>query len=322
MGLLEKIKQEAAKSGASKGKFMYFRPDEKKRVRFLQELDDGLEIPFHDNFERGINVPCQEIFGKDCPYCEDEDLRTRSQFAFSVYDYDAKEVKILMQAVNQCSAIPALVNMAETYGTITDRDYVLKKTGKGSTSSFTIIPMDKNKFRNEKAKALSKKALLKYLNQAFPCDKSDDDDYEDDEDDDYTPKSKSHGKVKKQVKHDEEEYDYSEMSPRELYNLCEEREIEAEPKMKSKYYIELLEEYDDNKAGKDDDWDDEDNTSDYSDMSVRELYDLCCDRDIECQKKRPAKYYINLLKEDDAAHDDWDDEEDSDEDEWEEDDEG
>lgn len=269
MGLLDKMKQEAAKSGASKGKFMYFRPDEKKRVRFLQELDDGFEIPFHDNYERGINVPCQEIFGKDCPYCEDEDLRTRSMFAFSVYDYDAKEVKILMQAVNQCSAIPALVNMAETYGTITDRDYVLKKTGKGSTSSFTIIPMDKNKFRNEKAKALSKKALLKYLNQAFPCDVSDDD-YED-EDDDYEDSHKKPNTKKKKASED--------------------------------------------------DWDDEDNTSDYSDMSAKELYDLCCDRDIECQKKRPAKYYINLLKEDDAAHDDWDDEEDSDEDEWEEDDE-
>ena len=270
MGLLDKMKQEAAKSGASKGKFMYFRPDEKKRVRFLQELDDGFEIPFHDNYEKGVNVPCQEIFGKDCPYCEDEDLRTRSQFAFSVYDYDAKEVKILMQAVNQCSAIPALVNMAETYGTITDRDYVLKKTGKGSTSSFTIIPMDKNKFRNEKAKALSKKALLKYLNQAFPCDKSDDDDYEDDEDD-YEDSNKKPNTKKKNASED--------------------------------------------------DWGDEDNTTDYSDMSARELYDLCCDRDIECQKKRPAKYYINLLKEDDAAHDDWDDEEDSDEDEWEEDDE-
>ena len=174
-----------------------------------------------------------------------------------------------MQAVNQCSAIPALVNMAETYGTITDRDYVLKKTGKGSTSSFTIIPMDKNKFRNEKAKALSKKALLKYLNQAFPSDVSDDD-YEDDEDD-YEDSHKKHNTKKKNASED--------------------------------------------------DWDDDDNTSDYSDMSARELYDICCDRDIECQKKRPAKYYINLLKEDDAAHDDWDDEEsedDEDEDEWEE----
>ena len=269
MGLLDRMKHEAAKSGASKGKFMYFRPDDKKRIRFLQELDDGLEIPFHDNFERGINVPCQEVFGKDCPYCEDEDLRTRSQFAFSVYDYDANEVKILMQAVNQCSAIPALVNMAETYGTITDRDYVLKKTGKGSTSSFTIIPMDKNKFRNEKAKPLSKKALLKYLNQAFPCDDSEND-LEDDEDDYEDSHKKPNTKKKK---------------------------------------------------ASEDDWDDEKNTSDYSDMSARELYDLCCDRDIECQKKRPVKYYINLLKEDDAAHDDWDDEEDSDEDEWEDEDE-
>lgn len=268
MGLLDRMKHEAAKSGASKGKFMYFRPDDKKRIRFLQELDDGLEIPFHDNFEMGINVPCQEVFGKDCPYCEDKDLRTRSQFAFSVYDYDAKEVKILMQAVNQCSTIPALVNMSETYGTIMDRDYVIKKTGKGPTSSFTIIPMDKNKFRNEKAKPLSKKALLKYLNQAFPCDDSEDD--LDDDEDDYEDSHKKPNTKKKKVSED--------------------------------------------------DWDDEDNTSDYSDMSARELYDLCCDRDIECQKKRPAKYYINLLKEDDEAHDDWDDE-DSDEDEWEEDDE-
>lgn len=265
MGLLDKMKQEAAKSGASKGKFMYFKPDEKKRVRFLQELDDGFEIPFHDNYEKGVNVPCQEIFGKDCPYCEDEDLRTRSMFAFSVYDYDAKEVKILMQAVNQCSAIPALVNMAETYGTIVDRDYVLKKTGKGSTSSFTIIPMDKNKFRNEKAKALSKKALLKYLNKAFPCDASDDDD------DDYEDSYKKPNTKKKKASED--------------------------------------------------DWEDDDNTSDYSDMSARELYDLCCDRDIECQKRRPVKYYINLLKEDDEAHDDWDEEEDDDEDDWEDDDE-
>ena len=268
MGLLDRMKHEAAKSGASKGKFMYFRPDDKKRIRFLQELDDGLEIPFHDNFEMGINVPCQEVFGKDCPYCEDKDLRTRSQFAFSVYDYDAKEVKILMQAVNQCSTIPALVNMSETYGTIMDRDYVIKKTGKGPTSSFTIIPMDKNKFRNEKAKPLSKKALLKYLNQAFPCDDSEDD--LDDDEDDYEDSHKKPNTKKKKASED--------------------------------------------------DWDDEDNTSDYSDMSARELYDLCCDRDIECQKKRPAKYYINLLKEDDEAHDDWDDEEDSDDD-WEEDDE-
>ena len=42
MGLLDKIKNEAAKSGASKGKFIYFRPDEKKRIRFLQEMMEAL----------------------------------------------------------------------------------------------------------------------------------------------------------------------------------------------------------------------------------------------------------------------------------------
>lgn len=311
MGLLDKIKNEAAKSGASKGKFIYFRPDEKKRIRFLQELDDGFEVQFHDNYERGINVPCQEIFGKDCPYCEDDDVRTRSLFAFSVYDYDAKEVKILMQAVNQCSAIPALVNMSETYGTITDRDYVLKKTGKGATSSFSIVPMDKNKFRNEKAKALSKKSFLKYLNQAFPCDANSDDDEDDNFDDDV------HRNKSSKKKSENDDVDYSEMTPKQLYNLCEKREIEAEPKMSAKYYINLLEEYDDENSS--DGWENDEDENDYSDMSPKELYKLCDDRGIDCKTKMSAKYYINLLQEDDKAHDDWDDEESEDEDEWDED---
>ena len=51
-------------------------------------------------------------------------------------------------------------------------------------------------------------------------------------------------------------------------------------------------------------------------MSPRELYELCKERDIEVETRKPAKYYINLLKEFDEAQDDWGD---SDEDEWEDD---
>ena len=65
MGLIDKIKEESKKSGQSKGKFLYFKKDEKVRVRFLSDFEEGLEIPFHDSFEEGINVPCQEIFGRD-----------------------------------------------------------------------------------------------------------------------------------------------------------------------------------------------------------------------------------------------------------------
>ena len=115
------------------------------------------------------------------------------------------------------------------------------------------------------------------------------------------------------------------MSVKELYKLCEDREIECEPKMKAKYYIELLEEYDENGGlpwktpdddSSDDEWDEEE-TSKYEGKSAKELYKLRQERKIEAMPKKNETYYINLLEEDDKAHDDWDEEDDSDEDdEW------
>ena len=275
MGLLDKIKSDVAKSGSNKGKFIYFREGQKVRVRFLNDMDEGMEVKFHDSFERGINVPCQELFGRNCAYCEDDDLRTRSQYVWSVYDYESKEVKLFMFAVNNCSPIPALMAMYETYGTLTDRDYVITVTGKQQNKTFSVVPMDKNKFRNEKAKPYSEKSILKMLDKAFPADDSGEDE---DEDEDEKPMKKK--PVKEKVKPKKSEPD-------------------------------------------EDEWDDEDADAeqDYSEMSSKELFKLCKDRDIDCVPKKPAKYYINLLEEYDAAQEDWGDEEDAedDEEEWEDD---
>lgn len=239
MGLLDKIKADVKKSGQNKGKFIYFREGQKQRVRFLVDMDDGMEVKFHDSFELGINVPCQEIFGRSCNYCDEENLRTRSQYIWSVYNYETKEVQLFMFPVNNCSPIPALMAMYENYGTLTDRDYVISVTGKAQNKTFSVVPMDKVKFRNTKAKPYSEKAILKMLDKAYPCDDAD----EDEEDDYDSDKEWS----------DKEENDYSDMSPKELYKLCKEREIEAETRKPAKYYINLLEEYD--KAQ--DDWRDE-----------------------------------------------------------------
>lgn len=235
---------------------MYFREGEKKRIRFLNDFEDGMEIPFHDSYEQGLNVPCQELYGKECVYCGAEGLRTRSLFAWSVYDYDTKEVKILMQAVNNCTAIPAIMALYENYGTLLDRDLVITRSGKQQSTTYAVVPMDKNRFRNEKAKALSDKAILKYLSQAYPDPDADD---EDDDDDDYVePKSKTKKATSAAKGADEdwgeEELDYTEMSAKELYQLCKERKIEVLPKKSEKYYIKQLEEYDQ----ANDDWADDD----------------------------------------------------------------
>lgn len=276
MGILNRIKEETKKSGQSKGKFMYFREGEKKRVRFLTEFDDGIEVLFHDSFEQGINVPCQEMYGKDCEYCEMEGLRTRSLFAWSVYDYDAKEVKILMQAVNNCTAVPALMALYENYGTLLDRDLIITRSGKQQSTTYAVIPQDKNKFRNEKAKAMSEDRILKYLAQAYP-----DENASDDEDEDFDEKPARKNKNTKS-------------KPASV------NKRKSEPE--------------------DEDWDDENEDMDYSEMSAKELYQLCKERDIEAVAKKSEKYYIRLLEEYDQADEDWNDDEndDEDDDDWDE----
>lgn len=277
MGLLNSIKNDAKKSGQNKGKFIYFREGQKVRIRFLQDMDDGMEILWHDSFERGINVPCQELFGRECEYCDDDSLRTRKQYCWSVYNYETKEVQLFMFPVNNCSPIPSIVAMYETYGTLMDRDYVISVSGKQQNKTFSVVPMDKVRFRNEKAKPFAQKTVLKMIDKAWPAEDSDDDDDEDD-----TPKrrpKKSTGKPKSKSKREEEEDDEDDYDAEESW-----------------------------------DEDDEDEEQDYSEMTPPELYKLCRERDIEAQKKKPAKYYIKLLEEYDEAHEDWDED---DEDEWE-----
>lgn len=275
-GLIGKMKDDVKKSGANKGKILYVRDGSKVRVRFLQELDDGLEVVMHDSFDKGINVICQEQLGKHCDYCEMDGLRTRSNYVWSVWDYDSNEVKLMMYAVNNCSPIPALLALNETYGTITDRDYVISVHGKQQNKQFSVVPLDKVKFRNEKAKPMTEKAIWNVLSKAFPTDDASD---EDDEEEDY----------------EEEEKTAKKAAPKKTVPAKKAPSKEVEE--------------DDDDA----DWgDEEDAVPDYSEMSARELYTECKNRKIECKPKMPAKYYINLLEEDDKANEDWGDEDDDD----------
>lgn len=285
MGLLDNIKKDAKKSGQSKGKFIYFREGQKQRIRFLQDMDEGMEIVWHDSYEQGINVPCQEHFGKDCPYCEDDSLRTRSQYAWSVWNYETNEVQVFMFPVNNCSPLPALVALYETYGTLTDRDYVISVSGKQQNKSFSVVPMDKAKFRNQKAKPFSEQALLKMIDKAWPAEDTGDEDDEDEAPKKKRGPKKSGGKTKTKKSYDEDE-----------------------------------DEDEDDYSDEDFDDEEEEDEDEYEDLSPKELFNLCKKRKLDAAPKKSAKYYINILREADKAEDDWGDDDDE-EDDWEEDDE-
>ena len=236
-GLVNSIKNDVKKAGTSKGNFTFIREGQKIRVRFLQDMDDGMEVVFHDSFSDSINVPCQEIFDRECPYCEDDRVRTRSQYIWCVYNYESKKVELFMFPVNNCSPVPALLAMYDTYGTITDRDYVISVSGKGPDKKYAVVPMDKAKFRNEKAKPFSEKKILQLLDKAYPCEDEDGNvlgDDEDDEDDFPTNKpsnkakkggkntstGKSTSKKKKPVEDDEDDdYDDEDWAKRKMMTL-------------------------------------------------------------------------------------------------------
>lgn len=281
MGLLDDIKNDVQKSGTNKRKFIYFKAGTKVRVRFLQDMEDGLKVVFHDSFANSINVPCQETFGRDCTYCEDESLRTRDQYIWCVWNYDAKEVQLFMFPVNQCSPVPGLVSLYEAYGTLTDRDFVITKQGQQQSTTYSIVPMDKVKFKNTKAKPFSKSKVLSLLDKAFPADNSSDDDDDEDEDE-IQSRRKTRSKSKTKRHHDPEPED---------------------------------EEDEEDDMDEDDDESDDDSESDYESMSARELYDECLDRGIKVKPRKPSGFYIKLLKQDDNSDDE---EEDEEEDDWDE----
>jgi hypothetical protein len=285
MGLVDDIKGAVKRSGANKGKFLYFKPGTKIRVRFLQELDDGLKVLFHDSYQAGINEPCQELFDRECKHHEDEDLRHGDVYMWSVWDYESKEVKILMGRVNNCSPIPALVGMYDTYKTIMDRDYVITKNGSGTTASFTVVPMDKVKFRNEKVTPFSESKVLKLIDKAFPADSD-----EDDEDEDEEPKKKKKGK--KVSKSDEKK------KKKKPVDEDEEEDEEAEEEAEEEEAEE-----------------DEEESEDYEDMTAKELYKLCKKHKIDVQPKKSESFYIKKLKA--ADEEDSDDEDEEDDEAWE-----
>ena len=204
-------------------------------------------------------------------------------------------------------------------------------------------------FETKKEKKTSVTDSVKKLIASLMSDKKEDDEEEEDleedeeEDEDDEPRSKKKPnapKVKPKAKpepEDEEEDDdigvaelpdedeLLQMSAKELYALCKERDIDAKPKKTVDYYVGLLEEWRGDNSEPDeeeDNWDDEDEDEgapDYSEMSTKELYQLCKERKIDVMPKKPAKYYIAQLEEYDRAQGDWgDDEDDYDDDqEWE-----
>lgn len=201
MNLIKKMKDRIAKSGTSKKEILYFGKDSVKRIRFLQELDTGFNFQFHSNWDPAIYELCQDPEDhEDCKRCK-EGIALQDEFAWSVWSYDDQAVRILKFKASGVSPIPGLIEMYEEFGTIMDRDYKIKKVGSGMGSSFVVTPLDKERFKNSKAKPFTEKQMLELFKEAYKSSGNEDTDDEDDDDEEEEEEeaSKKSSRSKKQA---------------------------------------------------------------------------------------------------------------------------
>ena len=244
---LDQIKTAVKNSGSSKKDILYFGADTSKRIRFLQELDDGHSYTFHSDFETKIYEPCQDQEDhEDCKLCQ-QGIGTKEVFVWSVYDYDTSSVKLLAIKATGISPVPALIEFFEEYGTIMDRDYKIKKVGKGMGGSYTVTPLDKEKFGVKKAKPYSEKEIWEMFKKAYSSkdveDEDDDDEDEEEEDVKSTKKSKK-AKKEKSLKDKYLELDWDEVRDIALEIGMTKKELKAFDEDVDELVEELFDNYD------------------------------------------------------------------------------
>ena len=244
---LDQIKTAVKNSGSSKKDILYFGADTSKRIRFLQELDDGHSYTFHSDFETKIYEPCQDQEDhEDCKLCQ-QGIGTKEVFVWSVYDYDTSSVKLLAIKATGISPVPALIEFFEEYGTIMDRDYKIKKVGKGMGGSYTVTPLDKEKFGVKKAKPYSEKEIWEMFKKAYSSkdvDDEDDDDEEEEEEEVKPTKKSKKAKKEKSLKDKYLELDWDEVRDIALEIGMTKKELKAFDEDVDELVEELFDNYD------------------------------------------------------------------------------
>lgn len=215
---IQKLKQQIAQSGQSKKGFWFVKEGSKRRIRFLKgtpkdvgtDLEKGVTIPWHSKWEGQKNVvdsPCLSLYGKQCPFCDMEEVKVRERFAWSIYDYEAKEVQIFLFYANRNSPITHLATCYEEWGTIVDRDLTIARNGSGTDTTYTVMPGSPSKFRFD-ASPFRERKILDMVWKAFG--QGDLEDYPDEGEDDTEEEDyeEEEEELEEEEDYEEEEEDY------------------------------------------------------------------------------------------------------------------
>lgn len=164
-GINKQLDQGGGNSDRVKAKFFKLTDGQSAKVRFLQELDAdsphyneqagqgflAVEHQSPSDFRR--RALCTMADEGQCYGCAqyragEKGFRQKSKLYVNVLvtlPDGTKEVQVLSQGNGPKSVTPALIEAAGDYGSITNREFKLKRTGAGQTdTSYTLIPQDKD----------------------------------------------------------------------------------------------------------------------------------------------------------------------------------
>lgn len=183
--MFAKVKASIARSSQGQKGVFYVKDGEKKKIRFLQDFEEGVQIIWHSKWvgdKAELDTPCLQFWGKECPFCGADEVKTSEKYAWQVYDYQAKEVRVFCYKANNFSPVPQLAETAQTFNTLLNRDLQVSRMGSSSKTSYSVIALDPTRFRMDGVRVLSEKKFLALLAAAFVT--GDLDDYPDAEEDD------------------------------------------------------------------------------------------------------------------------------------------
>lgn len=163
MSLLDEMRNAAESSGGGGATFLKLKDGEQVRVRFLNELTE--DAPLYDK-DRGLGhlarvhqnpanfklqAACTMATEQKCWACEQTTVnkkwypKKKFYIAVLVKSSEGNEVKVLNQGFTEQHVILNLIEFAEEYGTVCDRDYKIKRRGaEMNDTSYTITPLDKS----------------------------------------------------------------------------------------------------------------------------------------------------------------------------------
>jgi len=164
---MDEMKVDIAKSGG--GATSVFGPRSMKSgeqiiVRFLTEGGDQLKYVAHGRWmddatqrHMGYEMPCAELFGKKCPFCNHDDRAlgtwTANTYAFLMWNYDEGKLQVLSFRPTRATPLGAIGDMWEDKGSLLKRDAKIKLEGQGTEKRYGVIPQDEVAF----AEALKKR---------------------------------------------------------------------------------------------------------------------------------------------------------------------